>query len=548
MPGAALCSARDPFLGEAMETQDLNLGFLQHREAGILLHVTSLPGGHGVGDLGAGAYQFVDWMVQAGLKIWQMLPLVPPGRGFSPYSTWSSLALGIWLIDLDELGFLGLLGSNWAAESAEAHQRLGAAAQGGPWGSTVNVEAMESFKLSCLRRAWKAFAQRGSSHPLHQAFAEFQAQHDWLAPAALYGALRAHFGCAWTEWPAEDASPTPERLRTLMQEHAEAVAEASFFQFLAHDQLMRLKRYASRQGVRLVGDLPIYVDLDSVDVWLNRSLFDLDDAHRPRRVSGVPPDAFTELGQLWNHPLYRWDEHAKTGFAWWIRRLGRCLEQTDIVRIDHFRGFAAYWSIPGGAPDARRGEWVQGPGLALFRALEKGLGGRLPVIAEDLGYIDEAVRELKRQAGLPGMCVLEFGFGTPDSDGDRVHHPDHHPQYAVAYTGTHDNEPVVQWRRSLGAAERSNLARFFQHEQLSDSEFAEHFVDLALSSRAQLVVIPLQDFLALGAEARMNRPATESGNWVWRASESHLSAARAGLIRQKLTKAHRLGDQQAKAT
>ncbi len=522
-----------------MVEQAEDLGFLKQREAGVLLHVTSLPGGHGIGDLGPSAYQFIDWLVQAGLSVWQMLPLVPPGRGFSPYSTWSSLALSTWLIDLDELGHQGLLGSDWVAKSDEAKHKLNGNSSGGS--DRVDVHAMEAFKRAALKRAWTVFSSWPSDHALKKSCAAFIEKHAWVRSAALYGVLRERYGKGWTEWPKADAAPSQQRLDALFSEKADAVAEAAFFQFLAHEQLARLRSYAARQGVRLVGDLPIYVDLDSVDVWLNPGLFDLDDKLQARRVSGVPPDAFTELGQLWNHPIYKWSEHERQGFGWWIQRLGRCLEQSDVVRIDHFRGFAAYWSIPGGAPDARHGQWVQGPGLKLFRALEQGLGGRLPVIAEDLGYIDDAVRHLKNESALPGMCVLEFGFGVPESEGDLVHHPDHHPRFAVVYTGTHDNEPVVQWRQSMSMTDKNNLARFFDHEGLSDRDFAWRFVELCLSSRSQLAVVPLQDLLALGAEARMNRPGTEDGNWVWRALPEQISAALAAQVRGRVEHSARLG-------
>jgi 4-alpha-glucanotransferase len=376
---------------------------------------------------------------------------------------------------------------------------------------------------------------------MSQAFAEFRRSHHWLEHVALYNVLHEIRGSAWTDWPVEERKPTATHLRELVELHAGAVAEASFFQFLAHSQLSRLKDYANRQGVTLIGDLPIYVDLDSVDVWLDPDLFDLDENCQPQCVSGVPPDAFTARGQLWNHPIYRWNMHHRQDYQWWIRRLGRCFEQTDIVRIDHFRGFAAYWSVPAGAADAVGGRWVDGPGLPLFKALERGLGGSLKVIAEDLGYIDEAVRNLKRDTGLPGMCVLAFGFGgASEGEGDSVHQPEHHPQHAVVYTGTHDNETVVQWRRNAPAADLVRLSRYFVHEGLSDQDFAWGFIELAFSSRAQLAVVPLQDFLALDERGRMNTPATEGGNWVWRAKVGDLSMDLAAAIRSRIQSSGRL--------
>lgn len=503
-------------------------GFLNARESGILMHVTSLPEGHGIGDFGPASYRFVDWMVQAGLTVWQILPLVPPGKGFSPYSTWSSMAMNVLLVDLSELCNAGLLPKDFAKD--------------GPTnGPRVDAKKTESFKLAQLGRAYAAF-EAAPSHPLKSEFASFKARHPWVAAAALYHVLgELHgSGLGWPAWPAGAQKPTRASLAELLRTHARAVDEQAFYQFLADHQWQRLKAYAHRQGVRLVGDLPIYVDLDSVDVWLNQELFELSDEGKPLRVSGVPPDPFAPRGQLWGHPLYAWQKHAAQGYAWWQERLKRCLEQTEIVRIDHFRGFAAYWSVPAGAPDAVSGTWVKGPGVELFRSLEKGCGTPLSVIAEDLGFIDAAVRDLKTAINLPGMCVLEFGFGDSSNEGDAVHRPANHPEYSVVYTGTHDNETAVQWRSNMSPVDKRNLAQYFAHEHLSDRAFSWKFVELALASRARLAIVPFQDFAGLGAEARMNRPATEDGNWVWRASTEQLNMALAAEIREKVTAAGRL--------
>lgn len=506
--------------------------FLERREGGILLHITSLPGGHGVGDLGAAAYRFVDWMVQAGLRYWQILPLVPPGSGYSPYSSWSSLAASTQLIDLEGLVAIGLLGDSDLRGAPEN-------------GRAVDYPAVEAFKNRALQSAYQAFAsgRAGRFSELAQDFAAFRSAEAWADEAALYAVLRSTYPgtpkgkkTPWTDWDASDRNPTRERVAELMRSHSAAVEEQAFYQYLFHVQWGRLRTYANKQGIQLIGDVPIYVDLDSVDVWLNQHLFELDAAGRPLAVSGVPPDNYSAKGQLWGHPLYAWRRHDEEGYAWWKKRMARCLAQTDIVRIDHFRGFSAYWSVPFGSEDATRGKWIKGPGIGLFRALQEEFGPGLPVIAEDLGDIDEPVHVLKKEAGLPGMCVLEFGFAENE---DIIHHPDHHPEFSVAYTGTHDNETAVQWRGKLSATQASRLSRFFSHAGLSDKEFARAFVALLFQSKARLAIVPLQDFLALGAEARMNFPSTAEGNWVWRTLEPVLDMELASSVREALVKAGR---------
>lgn len=511
------------------ETQS---AFLEDRMGGILLHITSLPGGQGVGDLGSAAYRFVDWMVQAGLRFWQILPLVPPGSGFSPYSSWSSLAASTHLIDLEGLVAKGLLTD---------HDLKGAPENG----KAVDYPAVEAFKNQALQLAYQTFVdgRTGRFSELAQNFAAFRSAERWANEAALYAVLRSTYcressrkKSPWTDWDPADRNPTTERVADLMQFHAAAVEEQAFYQYLFHDQWGRLRNYANKQGIQLIGDVPIYVDLDSVDVWLNQHLFELDAEGRPLAVSGVPPDNFSATGQLWGHPLYAWSRHKEEGFAWWKKRMSRCLAQTDIVRIDHFRGFSAYWSVPFGSQDATGGKWIKGPGIALFTALKEEFGSRLPVIAEDLGDIDEPVHVLKKEAGLPGMCVLQFGFAENE---DLIHHPDHHPEFSVAYTGTHDNETAVQWRSTLSESQMLSLSRFFSLTDLSDKEFAWAFVKLALQSKARLVIVPLQDILALGAEARMNFPSTAEGNWVWRALEPELTMELAASVREALEQAGR---------
>jgi 4-alpha-glucanotransferase len=323
----------------------------------------------------------------------------------------------------------------------------------------------------------------------------------------------------------------------LHAENQNDVEEQIFYQYVVESQWQRLRKYANDQGVQIVGDLPIYVDHDSVDVWLNQSQFALNSDGLPVEVSGVPPDNYAVTGQLWGHPIYNWARQEQEGYPWWLKRMKRCLEQTDIVRIDHFRGFAAYWSVPFGSKDAANGKWVTGPGISFFRAMQKEFGKNLPVIAEDLGYIDAPVHKLKEDAGLPGMCVLEFGFSNNE---DIIHHPSNHPEFSVCYTGTHDNQTVVQWRGELTAINKLKLAENFAHDKLTDRQFAWKFVELAFSSKSKLCVVPLQDFLGEGKSARMNFPSTIEGNWEYRALDGSLTMELAAEIRARLSDANRL--------
>ncbi len=455
------------------------------RAAGVLLHPTSLPGPHGVGSLGDEAERFLDWLERAGVGIWQILPLVPPGAGDSPYSSGSAFAGSPWLLDLPRLAADG-----WLDDADLA---------GGPRaGDRVDFTAMKAFKGPLLRKAAERLVEEDPGR-----LDAFRAANPWVEDAALfYAARRQQKGLPWWEWPA--ALRDREVLDGLPGVEAEIALQCLF-----DEQWGRIHEAARERGVEVLGDLPIYVDWDSADVWAHRELFDLDETWRPTEVSGVPPDAFSDTGQLWGNPLYRWDVLASRGYDWWVERLRRVLSVSDRVRIDHFRAFAAYWAVPAGADDARGGRWVEGPGVAVFDAFRAALG-ELPILAEDLGIIDQPVRDLLEATGLPGMRVLQFAFGGEAED---LHLPHNHPPNAVAYTGTHDNDTTLGWWLSATPHVRDHVRRYFG---IDGHDLVWDLVRACLASVAHTAVVPMQDVLALGAEGRMNRPATAGGNWGWR--------------------------------
>jgi 4-alpha-glucanotransferase len=484
------------------------------RESGILLHPTSLPGRSGIGDLGPAAYRFVDFLAESGQTIWQILPLGPPGYGNSPYQALSSFAGNPMLVSLE-----ALVEEGWLVR-ADLESDPGFPAE------RVDFGAVIPYKERLLGKAARAFRERAGAVE-RAALDEFgAAARAWLDSYAAFAALKAaNGGCAWTEWTARDAPATAD------------VDAERFTQFAFRRQWGALKRYANAAGVEIVGDLPIFVAHDSADVWAHPDLFDLDPNGRARTIAGVPPDYFSATGQCWGNPLYRWDRMAETGYAWWIDRVRATLELVDRVRLDHFRGFEMYWEIPGGATTAVVGRWVDGPGARLFEALERALG-RLHFIAEDLGYITPEVHALRERFGFPGMRVLQFGFDGSPAENPFL--PHNYVRNCVVYTGTHDNDTTVGWFRNAnpGASttppeearrERARALRYFGSD---GSEIHWDFVRAVLGSVAETAVIPLQDVLGLGSEARMNLPATAENNWVWRFREQDLTSAHAARLRE----------------
>ena len=483
------------------------------RSAGILLHPTSLPGRFGIGELGEAAERFVDFLADGGQAIWQILPLGPTGYGDSPYACFSALAGNPLLVSLDRLAAEGDL-------EPDDLKRAPAFPE-----ARVDYGPVIGFKAAVLRRAAHRFRQ-GASHPRRECFDRFCAENaDWLEDYALFMALKdAHGGAVWHAWPRELVT----RQEPVLAEWRERLDEAVFAQRYAQYQFFRqwgeLRAYANARGIRIVGDIPIFVAFDSVDVWAHPELFHLDEALEPTVVAGVPPDYFSRTGQLWGNPLYRWDVLAQQGYGWWIERVRQILRTVDIVRLDHFRGFAACWEIPAGEPTAVNGRWVRGPGAALFDALRAALGD-LPIIAEDLGLITPDVVALRDQFGLPGMNVLQFAF---TSDPANPYLPHNLRPNSVIYTGTHDNDTTLGWFASRGREEKGKLRRYLGPV---DEPINWALIRTAYRSVADLAVVPLQDVLGLGAEARMNAPGKLGANWAWRFRADALRPDLAGRLR-----------------
>ncbi len=473
--------------------------WLTQRGAGILLHPTSFPGDQGVGVFDAHAVRFLDFLQQAGLKYWQICPLGPTGYGDSPYQCFSAFAGNPYLIDLRALVAPGLL-------DADAILPLTKLSSG-----QVDYEALHRIKLPLLQQAFTNYQSRRPALPYGD-FAEFKRTHAaWLEAYTLYRALKDHFdGISWTAWPLAERnyataikSPLRARLATQIEEHA-------FTQYLFFGQWGLIRTAARDRGIEIIGDIPIFVALDSSDAWANPGLFELDPKTlQPTAVAGVPPDYFSADGQLWGNPLYAWKTHRADGYRWWKERLGAAFALYDVVRIDHFRGFDTYWSIPLPAENARVGTWLPGPGLALFRALH-GAFPHARIIAEDLGNLTESVHELRRQTGLPGMLVLQFAFGDTSQN---AYLPHNATPNTVIYPGTHDNDTTRGWYATASAQERDFARRYLR---ISGDEIAWDFIRAAYACASRLAIFSLQDVFSLGSDARFNTPGNPTGNWRWR--------------------------------
>jgi 4-alpha-glucanotransferase len=478
------------------------------RRAGVLLHPTSLPGPHGIGDAGPTSLRFLDRIADAGLGAWQLLPLGPCGPGHPPYSALSAFAGNPLLISLQRLEKQG-----WLPRDATEDR---------PSFPTGHVEyaKVESWKDRLLRSSWEQFRRAGSATAKRRlaAFVEHPHQSVWLEDWVLFAALRRRFSQrSWTEWDRELRLREPVALRDARHDLAEEIAYQRYLQFVFDAQWSAVRRAAVARGIQIVGDAPYYVALDSADVWAHRGLFKLDGEGRPLRVAGVPPDYFSETGQLWGNPVYDWPRLAEQGYRWWIERVEAQLRKSDRLRLDHFRGFAAYWEVEAGEPTAVRGRWAPGPGAALFRDLRAALGD-LPLIAEDLGMITEDVHELRDAVGLPGMHVLQFAF---DGEDDNPHRPERHATRSVVYTGTHDNDTTRGWFDSLATPDR---VRVLKRLGATAENVVWRMIEVAYQSKAELAVVPLQDVLGLDSRARMNRPGEARGNWTWRTPRPLLDA------------------------
>ncbi len=478
-----------------------------YRASGLLLHVTSLPSPYGIGDVGPCAVSWIDRLHDAGQSWWQALPLGPTGYGNSPYESLSSFAgNGLlispdWLIE-DEI----LQAGDCQAPSFQQDK--------------IDYKAVVLFKHRLLETAWANF-RHGARSDLRVAFEQFlHDQAHWLEDYALFCALKAKFDDTYyLEWPAELVRREPGALDRARRDRADQVGQACFAQFLLFRQGERLKAHARKQGLGLIGDLPFFVSPDSSDVWANPELFLLDEKRRPRVVAGVPPDYFSAQGQLWGNPIYDWEALRQSGYRWCIARLRSLLAHVDVIRLDHFRAFAAAWHVPAGAPTARSGEWVPGPGAGFFQAAQKELS-TLPFIAEDLGLITPDVYVLRDQFSLPGMRVLQFAF---DGHPDNPYLPQNYATNTVVYTGTHDNPTTRGWYEDLADDQRQNLWRYLKRPAGKSDEAAPTLMNLAWSSPAALAMAPLQDLLNLGKEARMNVPGRGEGNWRWRSTVGMLS-------------------------
>jgi 4-alpha-glucanotransferase len=488
--------------------------WLDTRAAGVLAHVSSLPGAYGIGNLGRGARSFVDFLAGSGVRYWQICPIGPTGYGDSPYQLFSASAGNPYFLDLGELAGAGLLSD----EELAPLRRLPA--------GRVDYGWLYADFWRVIARAADRFITGGSDRlEGFGAFSAFRREHaEWLEPYTDFMALKAHFGgWPWPSWPEPFARWTP-RLHASLPDSVRFESERhAFYQYVFFGQWERLHDYARERGVGIIGDVPIFVALDSADTWRNREVFRLDARGNPLAVAGVPPDYFSALGQLWGNPLYDWNHLRKTGYAWWLGRLRAAFELYDVIRLDHFRGFDTFWEIPAGAPDARTGRWQPGPGLEFFQAVRTALPDAR-IIAEDLGYIGPDVVRLRRDAGLPGMKVVQFAYGH---DANNANLPHFYPPDSVAYTGTHDNITARGWLESLQPPYDAKIAEYFQ---LDSSKSAWPVIRATLATTSRLAVIPVQDLLDLPAEATLNRPGTTDGNWQWRFTDDQLVALRQGRV------------------
>ena len=479
-----------------------------NRTAGILLSVSSLPSKYGIGCFSKSAYEFADWLKEAGQSYWQILPLGPTSYGDSPYQSFSTYAGNPYFISLEDLIEEGVL-TEKECEKLETESKEG----------TIDYKKLYEDRYPILRKAYER--SNISENPDYQ---QFLAENEWwLSDYALFMAVKDRFeGRPWTEW-AEDI-----RLRwgnAMDYYRRELYFDIEFQQYLQYQfylQWNQLKTYANERGIQLVGDIPIYVSMDSADAWAHPELFQLDGDNVPLAVAGCPPDGFSADGQLWGNPLYRWDYHRETGYQWWVSRLAHCFRLYDVVRIDHFRGFDEYYSIPYGENSAVNGHWEKGPGIDLFREVEQALGWK-QVIAEDLGYVTDSVRRLVQESGFPGMKVLEFAFDSRDSGCANDYLPHNYTENSVAYTGTHDNETLAGWWKSITPEEQKMVREYLCDQYTPQSKLGKSLISLILRSRSVLCVIPMQDYMGLDNRSRINKPSTVGTNWKWRLAKSDLT-------------------------
>ena len=478
------------------------------RASGILLPISSLPSKYGIGCFSESAYQFVDQLKEAGQKYWQILPLGPTSYGDSPYQSFSTFAGNPYFISLEELIEEGTL------TKQECDQ-----ADFGKDERHVDYGKLYKARFPLLRKAY--MRSKISENPEFHRFMEENGY--WVRDYAIFMAVKAFFGGkSWDQWPEDIRKRWGYAMDYYQRELYYEIEFYEYVQFVFLKQWNRLKEYAHQNGVQIIGDIPIYVAYDSADTWANPELFQLDEENLPSAVAGCPPDGFAADGQLWGNPLYRWEYHRQTGYAWWVSRLAYCYQLYDIVRIDHFRGFDEYFSIPYGDKTAHNGHWEKGPGIELFWRVKECLGEK-EVIAEDLGYVTDSVRQLVRDTGYPGMKVLEFAFDSRDTGSANDYLPHNYPENSVVYTGTHDNETLTGWFEGILPQERQMVRNYLNNHRDSDKEIYWDMICTAMQSVSKLCVIPIQDYLGYGNEARMNQPSTLGENWKWRLKKGELS-------------------------
>ena len=491
------------------------------RSSGILLHPTSLPSLGGIGDFGPEAYAFADFLAQGKQGLWQILPLSPPGLGNSPYSAISAFAGNPLLISLERLAERGWIPKNTLRQSA-------------PKGRRVGFEEVKATKLPALRQAAQNFLEGTDGD--RRRFEKFKQENAWwLDDFVLFEVMReVHNGSPWSSWPRELARREHEGLRRFGLQYQRELEVERVVQFAFFEQWRALHRYCAQRGIRIVGDVAIFVNYDSADVWRHPEIFYLDENLQATIVAGVPPDAFSSTGQRWGNPLYRWDVCKASNYEWWVQRISWALQTCDVLRLDHFRGFESYWEIPASAPTAVKGRWAEGPRDDFFRVLRQRLG-ELPFIAEDLGMITPQVLELRDRLGIPGMKVLQFGFDNP---GAHIYLPHNFPRNSVVYTGTHDNDTTVGWWKNSATRDEKRYASAYVGEQSDGIHWA--FIRTAFASVADMAIVPLQDVLGLDSDSRMNTPSRQDGNWGWRYEQGALSSALAEKLATLSVAADRL--------
>lgn len=475
------------------------------RKAGILLPISALKNKYGIGGFSSDAYEFVDWLSEAGQSYWQILPLGPTSFGDSPYQSFSSFAGNPYYISLDDLVFEGLL------KKEEIEEKQGTE-------RAVDYKWLFDTRIKILKKAFSRFDIKNEEY-----FSFVTENIKWLENYALFMALKSYYGgLPWYEWDFDIKMYQEKEIEKLLPKIQYEIDFWKFVQYKFYSQWYKLKEYANRKGVKIIGDIPIYVSYDSVDVWSEPALFELESDKTPINVAGCPPDGFSKQGQLWGNPLYKWDVHLESGFLWWIERLNHCFKMYDVVRIDHFRGFDEYYSIPYGSKDATNGKWEKAPGRELFKKVREKLGKK-EIIAEDLGFVTDTVKELLDYCEFPGMKVFQFGFDERDTGSKNDYLPHNYHECSVAYTGTHDNPTIISWFFEINKTERAMVRNYLCDYHTPDSEINFPIIGAIMRSRSNLVIIPLQDYLGYDSRSRINKPSTIGANWTWRTIENDFS-------------------------